>query len=649
MTGKKISLAFFITALLYTLFLHIILGMDSFWDTDNYHYYIGWSAANLKTFVYGALAQYHTYLNPLIDTLNYLTFSTSSYLGAAFHSFIFASSLFIVYQIYLKMHESLTMQLRVLGFFVTAIGASAAMSVSLFGSFTNEHQIALIVLFAFWLVIQNREKHKFKRLFVSGFCVGCAIGFKLTSITYFSALILTATLVEKNHLKAFLYLSLGATVGLLLTDGPYMVMRWREFGNPIFPFANNLFHSPYFSTVWFEFSKFELGKIFYYLSLPFRWLYSRDFVEGDVNQLRDARFLLGYIGLFLFIFSILIQKYKPGKKEVQLVVFYILIWIFWILLFRIYRYLVVLELLSGVIFSLGVQRILAKRKEKLSVWLIIISALLGVSLTTIYPSWGRRPWDNNFIRVDMPTFNKRDVVFLTEWGKLSCLVPAIKNAKFATMYTQQSWYEGDKTGYPMDKREMPLPKIEHLKFLQISIKDPRTTSRFLQKLVGSRYYLCQDVSTNLGVYAYVCRYSYLEEALHPLQINHFYNHRCGEDIQFLYGWSGAEPDIRWSEGKKASLLFIVPQGNKDKYELMLSGNTLGLQKIKIFINKKQILFDDFNGEITLRLPFHLNTVKQKAIVQVDFEFPLGRRPDNGDHRILAFALKGLTLKSVNCE
>src|SRR5688572_17634316 len=92
-------------ALLYSGFLHYWLGMEAFWDTANYHYFIGWAASVANPYGYGALARENTFLNPLADLFNYLAFNASPYLGAVYHSLFLALAIYLAYKISRKVFE----------------------------------------------------------------------------------------------------------------------------------------------------------------------------------------------------------------------------------------------------------------------------------------------------------------------------------------------------------------------------------------------------------------------------------------------------------------------------------------------------------------------------------------------------------------
>ncbi|QQR52798.1 hypothetical protein IPG36_01600 [bacterium] len=66
-------------------------------------------------------------------------------------------------------------------------------------------------------------------------------------------------------------------------------------------------------------------------------------------------------------------------------------------LFRIYRYLVVLELLVGAVLVIALSHWIGQwRWRQILTGLAILAVALGVG--TVYPDWGRRPWSDPFAR-----------------------------------------------------------------------------------------------------------------------------------------------------------------------------------------------------------------------------------------------------------
>src|SRR5207248_1948449 len=125
---------------------------------------------------------------------------------------------------------------------------------------------------------------------------GVASGLKLTAATYALAL-LVALLAEREPLmkrvRAAAVYACGVIVGLAVAFGPWSLELWKRFGNPVFPYGNQWFRSP-----WWEahavlprrFGPHTLGDAMW---LPFKLLAPP---AGFVSELAyvDARMALLY-------------------------------------------------------------------------------------------------------------------------------------------------------------------------------------------------------------------------------------------------------------------------------------------------------------------------------------------------------------------
>ncbi len=111
------------------------------------------------------------------------------------------------------------------------------------------------------------------------------------------------------------------------------------------------------------------------------------------------------------------------------------------------------------------------------------------------------------------------------------------------------------------------------------------------------------------------------------------------------GWSHAESTHRWSLNKKSSIEFDIKNINKVKGVLRLHIGTLGKQKIKVFINAHYIGDQIRNsGDTNISFKFDKNLLLENKLNTISFEFPNAHKPNNGDQRVLAIALKSFSIE-----
>lgn len=640
-TGLLLS-CFFVLVLgfFYAIFLHYTLGMDGFWDTANYHLFIGWAALNLSPYDFGAVAQYHTYLNPLIDIVNYKAFMVHPYVGATFHAVVFSLTILVSYL--LASCSIVADKYKLSAIAAVAIGATGAMTVSLFGSFTNEHVIALFVLAALFVTVRNIEVGGGWAFLTAGIFLGFSVGLKLTAISYAIGLLATISVCSKFNLKSIIFACLGVGLGVLLADGLFMVLRFETVGNPVFPLANNIFKSPYFPSEWKSFSSFELEKTTYYLSLPFIWLTASDFSEA--KEIRDGRFLLAYIG-FALIFAASLQKKLLTKKQFSIVFFFLMSWFSWILIFRIYRYLVVLELLSGIIFLIGVS-VFFGQKNYLAKLLSVLAASWFLYCITVYPNWGRRVWQDDFYKsdlIDVIGENSADIIFYAD-QRLSYLSPQLKssNIPFGNLFSQP-WYDSNRYGNPIDPKGIDISDKSKVYFLQYSRVDPRSNSSYLNGLFGDDVFSCKNVHTNMLWNPYLCSLKKLSDISVPtVFVGESYSYDT-DKILFFNGWSYPENGHLWTEGYKSTMLFKI-DGLPESCSpfVIINGSTLGEQLLSAYINGVEVNKEKLNGQFESVINIGRLNANAKSAIRLDLNLPDATTPNNGDPRVLAISLRSLS-------
>lgn len=632
--------------LFFSIYLHVKLGMDAFWDTANYHVFLGWTALSQNFIGFGAAAQYHSYLNPLIDIINYITFYTHPYVGATFHSIAYLVSAFLVLKIIQEFFSD-NLQDNLLAVFGCAVSITGAMTVSLFGSWTNENIVLIPVLIGFYFLLKGLEIERYSMFLIAGVAFGAAGGLKLTAAHYLVGGFFTVLICSLN-IRFVVIFSFGLLVGFLLTDGYFMYVRWDNTGNPIFPLANNIFKSPYYVDGWMSFSKFELSNLYYYLSLPVIWLFSGDFSEADT--VRDGRLLLGYLGCALIVVSFFLNQ-KIDRRKAALVVFFIFSFLAWIFALRIYRYLVGLEAISGILLVVGMHSIFMRFNKYLTVLTALLCSLFLVYVTN-YPDWGRRSWDNEFLSNNINELideNKKNAVLFAE-QRVSYLAPELDRlgAKFANLYSQPWWdVERGKSvrdsGKTVDPQGIDIRSFDNVYFLQYSRFDPRTHSNYLSDVFSDKYYECVEVSTNFSLNPYLCHYNEMGE-IPAIELGKKYDHSSNY-IVFQNGWSHDEATHRWTDGEEVELLVRLKSAEQCTPSISLKGNTLGIQETEIFVDGVKGFSDVLEGDFLIQFNAPI-AVKENEALEIDFILPDARAPGNGDSRALALAFDYI---AIDCK
>jgi len=141
----------------------------------------------------------------------------------------------------------------------------------------------------------------------------------------------------------------------------------------------------------------------------------------------------------------------------------------------------------------------------------------------------------------------------------------------------------------------------------------------------------------------VIKYLYIDEKkkfISELELNQYNSSK----LEF-YHWSTAEKTYRWSLGKSSEIKFRITNKQKFKGVSHFHIRTLGKQEIKLTINNQYIgnkTVDSSDTNITFK--FDPKLLSSDAINTIKFEFPDAHKPNNGDQRVLAMALKSFSIE-----
>lgn len=415
----------------------IALRQDSSWDLMNYHYYNAWAFVHDRHGIDWAPAQLQTFYNPFLDLPFYalvaadvspraIAFVLAVPTGIAWYCLArIASTLFAPLDPPVRMPAIVA---------ALAIGITAPMSVSLIGTTMNDWYVAAFVMVALWLVVRAPVTSP-RTLALAGFLVGLGAGLKLTGSLYAvglaAALFLTGAPSWARRVRATAVAVGGIVLGFALTAGPWMALMTQRFGNPLFPYYNDIFRSPWADAVSFSATRFGPQSWLEWVAFPFVLLVK---LEGFVSEpeFRDARPALLYV---LVIVAILVALVWRRRSRVAidprwrfLTVFFVGSLVAWAVMYRIFRYLVPLELLAGAFIALLVARLVPQRRVALA----LAAAFVLVVVTSKYPTWWRERFGDHFLAVQMPAVESNALVLLVAPEPMSYVLPSFPpDARFA--------------------------------------------------------------------------------------------------------------------------------------------------------------------------------------------------------------------------
>lgn len=398
--------------------LSVCYGQDINWDLQNYHLYNAFQFLDDRLRKDFMAAGIQTYLNPLLDLpyyyLSVAWFPDSPAIVAFIMGLPYGMVIFLCLLIANEISLSLPHPKEIEVFGAAAFGLTGTIVLSEVGATFNDLQIAALVLLALLFELKAVESKNYRGV-PSGVMLGLAAGLKMTSAIFAPAM-LAAVLATSKSLKtawragALFCLFWGA--GFSISGGFWAYILFKIFENPIFPFFNSFFHSP-----WYVFdgggrdTRFMPQNWFEAVFYPFYWLSGTPKITE--LPMRDGRYAAAFISVIVFGLLFFINHLKPAAlahdlkpllKNIQarlVLVFFTFSYIAWEIVFSIGRYAIPLEILTGIPFLIVYKlcdvpckaKSLSRRIVRAAAALIFITILS----TSLPISWGRAHYAHNLL------------------------------------------------------------------------------------------------------------------------------------------------------------------------------------------------------------------------------------------------------------
>ena len=404
------------------LLLAALAGTDDSFDLRNYHLYDGYALLHGRLGFDLAPAQLQTFYAPTLDALYFLLFRTLNDTPRALNAILAIPNALAVClawaiaRLYLPRGPALL---------ATIIGGTGAALLSTLATTQSEAPVAAIELAALLLLLRNPT-----RGILPGLLAGLAVGLKLTAAPY--ALALMAASGPKRLLRT----GSGVALGAALAGGYWWFVLWHRYADPVFPYFNDLFRSPWGQPDRLADRRFLPHGILHALAYPFFWAIHPVTLVSEL-PLRDPRIALALAAsLWLVVHSssrgprsgtrrprptapllpamagpdpAICASHRPTNYYLSLVAFFLLTLALWETQFSIFRYLAGLELLSGTLIVLAFPRLSPA----------IAVATLAL---TVYPDWGRTVGPQA-IAVHFPPIPPNALVLLLDPGPTSYVIP----------------------------------------------------------------------------------------------------------------------------------------------------------------------------------------------------------------------------------
>ena len=323
----------------------VAAGKDVNWDLLNYHYYLPyeWLGGRLDLDYFAASGQ--SYLNPVGYVPFYLM------LSSGWHSVVVSALLAVVHGLNLTFLYLIAWKLfahraeregHVLCALATAVGAATAVFWATVGSSFLDPLLAVPLLAGLLMLLEGR-------VFIAGVLFGTACALKYSNVIFaLAALPLALAIPGRSRLQTGMAYTLGGAAAVAVLAGPWLVLMWREFGNPVFPLLNAWFQSPHAPAANMFAGRFAMHDLWAALAFPFRLIAPDRSLYAEIIA-PDLRFaLLAFAALALP----LARRFAPsggrlGSVDLRVLGFFAAALVLWLMTSANGRYGVVVLLLAG--------------------------------------------------------------------------------------------------------------------------------------------------------------------------------------------------------------------------------------------------------------------------------------------------------------
>jgi hypothetical protein len=413
-----------------------LLPPDANFDLANYHWYNGWAylTGHMRPgFAPGGNASYY---NPLLDAMfawanMHLPERAVAFLLGLAHSACFALIYLLTRTVALR--TDTTVAIAAAGA-VALAGITAAISIAEIGTTFYDAVGAAGVLLAMLLLARHTLDGDtgLRRVILAGVVMGVITGLKLTNGVYAVGFAVAVPFLNPDRpsraLVCTAVFAASALAGLSATGGMWMLHLWHTFGDPVFPYFNNIFHSPlapltdardarFFPHGWVE-------TVFYPFVFTFHPLRT---IEVAMRDFRFLAFFLAVPAGALLLFANRHRVRSPDENRRRAVFVFLLIGLTvsyagWLAVFAIRRYGLVFEMLAPLMILLaGLERPETGRKAAAAVIAVVV-------LTTLPATMGRGTWStwkahlvDAHLPKDMTAANSE--VVMVGWRPKAFLVP----------------------------------------------------------------------------------------------------------------------------------------------------------------------------------------------------------------------------------
>lgn len=373
---------------------------DASYDLLNYHLYGPFALLHGKWGRDLAPAQTQTFLAPTNDIAYYLLARhiPSVHVLHLLLAIPASTALCLAFLITLRLISAAGIVERLIALLAVLIAGNGAAAHTVLAMSMSDMTPCSLMLGAILLLLRPRASEAdpgLLRHVLPGLLVGTALGLKLT-FSYATAGLVAGLLVRSDipgilRLRLTFLYCISVAMGALAVGGWWWVFLWRTTGNPLFPMYNNLFHSPLAPFADFVDMRFFPRTLMQRLFYPFFWAVDRTplVTEPDL-PMRDPRMALALLAAIALLLRSLRARPAAAGPARFVAVFFLASFALWEHQFSIFRYLSILELLSGTMLAMLAVDLVRSEQGRRLVLVVMIVLFAALRPYTVTPNWGRQ-------------------------------------------------------------------------------------------------------------------------------------------------------------------------------------------------------------------------------------------------------------------
>jgi hypothetical protein len=418
----------------------VALGPDGNWDLLYYHIYAPYAYLHGRKLYDIGPAQSQGFLNPVADFLFYGLISSVlndtpravAFVMGAVHGINAVLVLAIAAQV---LRPAAAWERRTLRGAALLMGISGAGFVSLLGTTTNDLINSIFVLASLLCLLRAAvpagEGGLRRGLAWAGLWAGVGVGLKYTAAIYLPGLVIVAltAALRRRSIGGATAFAAAALLGFLAVAGHHLFTLWHDFGNPLFPFLNDVFRSPWYEPQAIRDMRFlprDAGQLIAY---PFYWARTNAYLVTEM-PFRDWRCAIAYVAIAAASPALVAPRAFDrlrgagactDVRGLGLVVLFVVVsFVCWELVFGIYRYAVALEMLTGVVTMGALLRLIGDARVRAAAGIAVLAL---AAATTVYFDWGRGDFDDRYVDVQVPPLPPHSVVLIATWQPVAYFIP----------------------------------------------------------------------------------------------------------------------------------------------------------------------------------------------------------------------------------